>query len=45
MYKRQIGMNVKFKDLMEQGKKSIIYAGLISISQIIIAIGLIYLLF
>lgn len=40
-----IGMNVKFKDLMEQGKKSIIYAGLISISQIIIAIGLIYLLF
>lgn len=40
-----IGMNVKFKDLMEQGKKSIIYAGLISISQIIIATGLIYLLF
>lgn len=40
-----IGMNVKFKDLMEQGKKSIIYAGLIAISQIIIATGLIYLLF
>lgn len=39
-----IGMNVKFKDLKEQGIKAMIYAGLVGLSQIVCAIALIRIL-
>ncbi|MGL5069295.1 MAG: YeiH family protein [Sarcina sp.] len=39
-----IGASVKFKDLLEQGPKAIIYGGLVGISQIIFAIILIFIL-
>lgn len=40
-----IGMSVRFKDLKEDGIKTMIYAGLIAIVQIVIAIGAIKILF
>lgn len=39
-----IGASVKFKDLLEQGPKAIIYGGLVGVSQIIFAIILIFIL-
>lgn len=39
-----IGASIKFKDLLEQGPKAIIYGGLVGISQIIIAMIFIYIL-
>ncbi|WP_297518683.1 putative sulfate exporter family transporter [uncultured Clostridium sp.] len=39
-----IGASVKFKDLLEQGPKAIIYGGLVGVSQIIFALVLIFIL-
>ena len=39
-----IGMRVKFRDLVKEGPKSMLFGGLVGVCQIIFAVGLIFLL-
>ena len=40
-----IGMRVKFRDLVREGPKALLYGGLVGACQIVCALGLIALLF